>query len=294
MASHNKNKERLSSYDEKTSLVEPAMVENFSPSDRAQKLENKLNELWRGDFDEDIVMQISNLLREIEGSVCKKYDSLPPATQKRMKLGDIGESLEAAKELGGSWKWLWRFPALIITVGIASVCIPVANSLDEVIIEHPILGGFPPAISAAAGCIGIQNTAIMVRALGVKLVTGSKIKIFGRYCFISFSLSLGASIIEALVAWIVVSVENHENTLNDPYSVDLLLKDVPVVIFFAMLVTGTLAGCIGAGIPLLVTKVSEMINKSLDPAHWVGPIETVAQELCATALTFWVAKTFVF
>jgi Mg/Co/Ni transporter MgtE len=38
--------------------------------------------------------------------------------------------------------------------------------LEDVIKEHPILGGFPPAISAAAGCIGIQNTAIIIRGLG--------------------------------------------------------------------------------------------------------------------------------
>lgn len=34
---------------------------------------------------------------------------------------------------------------------IASSCIPLAETLDEVIVNHPILGGFPPAISAAAG-----------------------------------------------------------------------------------------------------------------------------------------------
>jgi len=38
--------------------------------------------------------------------------------------------------------------------------------LEDVIKEHPILGGFPPAISAAAGCIGIQNTSIIIRGLG--------------------------------------------------------------------------------------------------------------------------------
>jgi hypothetical protein len=34
---------------------------------------------------------------------------------------------------------------------IAGACIPLAETLDEVIVNHPILGGFPPAISAAAG-----------------------------------------------------------------------------------------------------------------------------------------------
>lgn len=61
-----------------------------------------------------------------------------------------------------------------------------------------------------------------------------------------------------------------------------------------MFVTGSLAGCIGAGVPLLVTWISEKIQKHADPAHWVGPIETVTQELSATMLTFWIADTFVF
>lgn len=66
--------------------------------------------------------------------------------------------------------------------------------------------------------------------------------------------------------------------------------DVPSVIFFAMLITGTMAGVMGAGIPLLVHWFSTLINRSLDPAHWVGPIETIAQELCAAVLTFWIAE----
>jgi len=277
---------------EKAVLIESN--DNREPKEQVKELGERLHEFWRGDFEADVVKHISELLRDIEGAVCKKYNSIPPETQKKMKLGDIGESLEAAKELSGSWKWLVRFPALLITVAIASFCIPVANSLDEVIINHPILGGFPPAISAAAGCIGIQNTAIIIRALGVKLVTGSRLAVFGRYCFISLCLSLGAAVIEAFVAWIVVSVEASEGALNDPYSFNLLVTDVPIVIFFAMLATGMLAGCIGAGVPLLISKISQVLNRNMDPAHWVGPIETVAQELCAASLTFWIAKTFVF
>jgi hypothetical protein len=61
-----------------------------------------------------------------------------------------------------------------------------------------------------------------------------------------------------------------------------------------MMITGTLAGVIGAGVPLLVTYLANRFNKHADPAHWVGPIETVTQELSASVLTFWIAGTFVF
>lgn len=124
----------------------------------------------------------------------------------------------------------YRFPSLLLTVLIASACIPLAETLDEVIMNHPILGGFPPAISAAAGslktffilflvssksfffflslcpfclsssalgCIGIQNTAIIIRALGLKLISPG-IRPFFRFAGISFSLSLIAAIIEGL------------------------------------------------------------------------------------------------
>lgn len=90
------------------------------------------------------------------------------------------ELLEASAELKSNYLWMWRFPALLLTVIIASFCIPLATALEHVITEHPILGGFPPAISAAAGCIGIQNTAIMVRALGVKLIKGNPLFTFIR------------------------------------------------------------------------------------------------------------------
>jgi Mg/Co/Ni transporter MgtE len=103
-----------------------------------------------------------------------------------MDIGDMRETLDAIQELQGNLKWIFRFPSLVLTVVIASACIPVAQSLEEVITEHPILGGFPPAISAAAGCIGIQNTAIIIRALGAKLIKTSLLNVFLRYMFVSF------------------------------------------------------------------------------------------------------------
>ena len=67
-----------------------------------------------------------------------------------------------------------------------------------------------------------------------------------------------------------------------------------MVIFFSMIATGFLAGIIGAGIPLLVTWVARKTKANLDPAHWVGPIETVVQEFCAALSTFGIADIFVF
>jgi len=268
------------------------------PAEAMRRLQEKVHSFWKDNHPQDVVKDISTLLREVEGAVCKKFESFPIEKQKTMNIGDLAETLEAISELRGGLKWMYRFPALIITVAIASFCIPVANSLDEVIIEHPILGGFPPAISAAAGCIGIQNTAIIIRALSVKLVQTNRLYVFLRYCIISSSLALGAAVIECFVAWVVVSIESkkleEDKVTNAPFSAGMLFTDVPIVIFFAMFITGSLAGIIGAGVPLLVVKVSEMTKRSMDPAHWVGPIETVVQELCAAFLTFWIADTFVF
>jgi len=278
-------------YKETASLLAAEVPE---PRDQVKRLEEDLAHFWRGDYDLDVLKSISENLREIEGSVCKKYETLAETQTKKMDIGDFAETLSAIDELRGGFQWVFRFPALIITVAIASLCIPVAMQLDEVIIAHPILGGFPPAISAAAGCIGIQNTAIIVRALNVKVMKTSRMLTFFRYFLISCALSLGAAVLEMFVAWIVVSAENAENYKNQPWSVSLLLTDVPIVIFFAMFITGAMAGIIGAGIPLLITKIAEVINRKMDPAHWVGPIETVVQELCAAALTFWIAGTFVF
>eukprot|EP01114_Cavostelium_apophysatum_P014725 TRINITY_DN3887_c0_g1_i1.p1 TRINITY_DN3887_c0_g1~~TRINITY_DN3887_c0_g1_i1.p1 ORF type:complete len:288 (+),score=25.65 TRINITY_DN3887_c0_g1_i1:216-1079(+) len=264
------------------------------PIEELKRLQKCVETFYRGDYDFDVVRNISESLRSIEGSVCRRYERLPKETRKSMDIGDMKETLDAISELRGGIGWLFRFPSLIITVAIASFCIPIADQLEDVIVQHPILGGFPPAISAAAGCIGIQNTAIIIRALGVKLVKTNRMIVFLRYCLISCCLSLGAAIIECIVAWIVISAKKDHDVDDQPWSFDLLISNVPIVIFFAMFVTGTLAGLIGAGVPLLIVKLSEMIHKKMDPAHWVGPIETVVQELCAAMLTFWIAAKFVF
>lgn len=43
----------------------------------------------------------------------------------------------------------------------------------------------------------------------------------------------------------------------------LIVQDVPVVIFIAMLCTGTLAGVIGAGVPILINYISLKTKKHL-------------------------------
>jgi len=266
---------------------------DIEPKAEAEHLQELLHSFWSGSYDLDVVKEICVNLRAIETSVCKRYELLPKGKRDEMDIGDMNETLDAIKELEGGMQWIYRFPSLIITVVIACACIPIATSLDKVIEEHPILGGFPPAISAAAGCIAIQNTAIIIRGLGARLIKTRHMMVFLRYVFISLSLSLGAAFIEACVAWVVVSAMDTEGE-HPPWSGDRLIKDVPVVIFFAMFITGSLAGIIGAGVPLLVTHIAQKLEKHADPAHWVGPIETVTQELSASILTFWIADTFVF
>jgi len=271
--------------DESTRLL---LVE---PAAEIQELQSLVAQFWSDDHPNDIIKEIGDHLRNIEGSIVSKYQNIGLNKRERYELGELKELMDASEELTSNKIWMWRYPALFITVMIASFCIPLGAALEHVITEHPILGGFPPAISAAAGCIGIQNTAIIVRALGVKLIKGSPLITFFRYAAISFLLSFGAAITEAIVAWIVVSAFNaHHSEAHPPWSISLFYTDVPVVIFIAMLFTGTLAGIMGAGIPLLITWVSGIIKKSLDPAHWVGPIETIAQELSAAVLTFYIAE----
>jgi len=261
------------------------------PTAEIQELQNLVSQFWKEEHPDDIMRGIGDHLRSIEGAIVSKYQNTSIKKREKMDLGELKELMDASEELTSNTMWMWRYPALFITVMIASFCIPLGATLEHVITEHPILGGFPPAISAAAGCIGIQNTAIIVRALGVKLIKGSPLITFFRYATISFLLSFGAAITEAVVAWIVVSAfKAHHSEAHPPWSISLFYTDVPVVIFIAMLITGTLAGIMGAGIPLLITWISGIIHKSLDPAHWVGPIETIAQELSAAVLTFYIAE----
>jgi hypothetical protein len=53
----------------------------------------------------------------------------------------------------------------------------------------------------------------------------------------------------------------EEQTEKAPWQ--LIVQDVPVVIFIAMLCTGTLAGVIGAGIPILINYISLKTKKHL-------------------------------
>jgi len=274
------------SSDEKSSLLG-----NLSePSVELQKLQLLVNEFWKQGHRKDVLKDIGINLRSVESSIVGRYQSISEKERELYDLGEMKDLMDASDELTSNVLWMWRFPALFITVMIASFCIPLGQALEDVIVEHPILGGFPPTISAAAGCIGIQNTAIIVRAIGVNLVK-KPVATFWRYTAISFMLSLGAAICEAFVAWIVVSAfRAHHSEAHPPWSLTLFYTDVPVVIFLAMLVTGTLAGVMGAGIPLFIHWFSGVIKRALDPAHWVGPLETVAQELSATILTFWIAE----
>jgi len=116
--------------------------------------------------------------------------------------------------------------------------------------------------------------------------------VFVKYLGISFWLSAIAAVIEAFTAWLVVSIFEEDRSFKFNWAA--LIEDVPVVIFFSMLMTGFLAGAIGAGIPLFVTWVARKTKAPLDPAHWVGPIETVVQEFCAALFTFGIADVFVF
>eukprot|EP00029_Vermamoeba_vermiformis_P006187 TRINITY_DN2357_c1_g1_i1.p1 TRINITY_DN2357_c1_g1~~TRINITY_DN2357_c1_g1_i1.p1 ORF type:complete len:275 (-),score=66.58 TRINITY_DN2357_c1_g1_i1:21-845(-) len=271
--------------DENTSLII-----GTKPTAQLNELSELIDDLWNDKLEDNgIFGRIAERLREIEGSVGLKYQQLPPSTQKHLNAGEFKETAEIVSELNG-WAWIWRFPSLLLTVVIASSCIPLAETLDEVIVNHPILGGFPPAISAAAGCIGIQNTAIIIRALGLKLMKPTA-KPFFKFMGISFALSFAAAIIQAIIAWGVLMLR-EEQSEKAPWQ--LIVQDVPIVIFIAMLVTGTLAGVIGAGIPILINYISLKTKKHLDPAHWVGPIETVAQEFAATFLTFYIASAVIF
>jgi len=263
------------------------------PVDSVTSLQQCVDELWSGSYDPDVFKNISESLRKIEGAVCRKYESLSLAEQGAIDIGDLKETINVMFELRGWFCILYRFPALIITVVIASFCIPLAQVLEKTITDHPILGGFPPAISAAAGCIGIQNTAIIIRALGLNLIK-SKSRIFFRYLSFSLILSLIAALIEAVVAWIVVSVEKSKgDAIDKGWTWEVMIYDAPIVIFFSMIITGSLAGIIGAGIPLFVVKLSEILKKNIDPAHWVGPIETIVQEFCASVLTFGIAALLI-
>jgi len=267
------------------------LIETKEPSVEIQELQDLVAEFWKDNHRMNIVKEIGIRVRAVEGAVVAKYQAFGDKKKLEYDCGELKELMDASDEITSNFLWMYRFPALLVTVVIASFCIPLATALEHVITEHPILGGFPPAISAAAGCIGIQNTAIIVRALGVKLIKGNPIYTFWRYTGISFMLALGAAITEAFVAWIVVSAfKAHHSESHPPWSVSLFYTDVPLVIFIAMLITGTLAGVMGAGIPLLIHWISGIIKKNLDPAHWVGPIETIAQELSAAVLTFYIAE----
>jgi len=271
------------------SEISPLLLQN-EPSQELSELRTLITELWQQpEPRKDVIKEIGLRLRAVEGAVVNKYQQFSKEKKATYELGEMKELIEASDELSSNLLWIYRFPALMLTVAIASSCIPLSASLESVIAEFPILSGFPPAISAAAGCIGIQNTAIIIRAIGVKLIRGNPLFTFIRYAVISFLLSLGAAVMETIVAWIVVSAFESSHT-ETPWSFKILYTDVPVVIFLAMCFTGTIAGIMGAGIPLLVTYISKKIKKSLDPAHWVGPIETVAQELSATVLTFVIAQ----
>lgn len=69
------------------------------------------------------------------GAVAKKYQSIPETSKKGMDIGDLGETLDAISELQGSFKWIYRFPSLFITVAIACGCIPISIGIGFIVFE---------------------------------------------------------------------------------------------------------------------------------------------------------------
>ena len=159
----------------------------------------------------------------------------------------------------------WLFLGLI--GGLGSVFI--LEGFEEVM-SHPsykALFFFTPLITAMAGNVGVQSSAIIVQGLANDVVKGSLIN--------RLLKELGLSLINGLILSLLTVVFGFATNLPIELSVTISLSMLCVIVVAAL---------IGTSIPIILDK------RGIDPAIATGPFITTSNDIFGIFLFFYIAK----
>lgn len=157
----------------------------------------------------------------------------------------------------------WLTLGLLGGLGAAAVM----GNFEEMIAEHAILFFFTPLITAMAGNVGVQSSAIVVQGLAHDDLKGSTRSRLLKEMLLALSNGLILATFLLGFTWI------WEGSLPTAAAISLSLVVVTVV-----------AGLIGTFIPLFLHR------RKIDPAIATGPFITTSNDILGILIYFSIAK----
>mgnify|MGYP000682444580 FL=1 len=155
-----------------------------------------------------------------------------------------------------------RLPWLLVTLlGELLIAFIIASYFQPTLEKFILLAAFMPAVMATGGSVGIQTSAIIIRALG----TGS-INISQAFQVIISELQL--SLILGVICGLVAGVMGFFLTGDKSLGLNFFY-----VIFVSLSLASLMSAFFGASFPLLLDKIKS------DPANGSGPFVTMANDL---------------
>jgi len=155
-----------------------------------------------------------------------------------------------------------RLPWLLVTlIGELLIAFIIASYFQPTLEKFILLAAFMPAVMATGGSVGIQTSAIIIRALG----TGS-ISISQAFRVIVSELQL--SLILGVICGLVAGVMGFFLTGDKSLGLNFFY-----VIFVSLSLASLMSAFFGASFPLLLDKIKS------DPANGSGPFVTMANDL---------------
>ena len=163
-----------------------------------------------------------------------------------------------------------RIPWLVIGIlgGLASA--KVMGSYEQIISKLPILAFFIPLITATGGNIGVQSSAIMVRALSLK---GTD-EVFGKKILKEIKIGVINSLALGTCLAISMYIMDYEHQLISAVSIALYC----VVVIAST--TGTL-------IPFILERIK------IDPALATGPFITTLNDIFGIVMYFYLCSLLI-
>lgn len=155
-----------------------------------------------------------------------------------------------------------RLPWLLITLlGEIIIAFVISMYFSGTLEDFILLAAFMPAVMATGGSVGIQTSAIVIRALGMGTInTSQAVKVI--FSELKLSLALGA--ICGLIAGLSGFFINGDSEEGEKFF---------TVIFFSLSLASVMSAVFGAAFPLILNKLK------MDPANGSGPFVTMANDM---------------
>ena len=155
-----------------------------------------------------------------------------------------------------------RLPWLLVTlIGEIIIAFIIWANFSGTLENFILLAAFMPAVMATGGSVGIQTSAIIIRALGMNTInTSQAIKVI--FSELKLSLVLGA--ICGLIAGLSGFYIN--GTTDESFKFF-------TVIFYSLSLASVMSAIFGAAFPLMLNKFK------IDPANGSGPFVTMANDM---------------